>query len=83
MDFCLRKKKTKPTAKTTHAKVTTRKLETTRLNTGCYLSPAGFFDVWQGGQGYNQNSMHCGSVLNLYIKKENFVWGSLYCKDNI
>lgn len=52
MDFCLRKK-TKPTAKTTHTKVTTELL-TTRLNTGSvYPQLDNLMCGRDGGGGYN------------------------------
>lgn len=45
------------------------------------------FFLWQGlggqGAGCNSKSKRCGSVLNLYIKRNACVSGSLYCKGNI
>lgn len=48
--------------------------------------PHQFFSVagtWGVGVGCNLNSKRCGSVLNLYIKRNTCILGSLYCKGNI
>lgn len=51
MDFCLRKKKTNSNNHT--RKSNNKKTSDYKIEYRVYLSPAGFFDVWQGGWGYN------------------------------
>lgn len=51
MDFCLRGKKTKTNGKNHTHKSYYNKTSDCKIEYRVYLSPAGFFDVWQGQGG--------------------------------